>query len=142
MDCREAGINDCFRGCFGLGKIRQALGSCNCVTLDERNCSGAGKLAVECYATDANFQRLDRCEELARQKGATIPQIALAWVLAQGDDLVPIPGTKRRTYLEENVRATELKLDAATLAELAAVFPPGAAAGERYPASMMAALQR
>ena len=70
----------------------------------------------------------------------TAGQLALAWVLAQGDDLVPIPGTKRRKYLEENAAAVDLVLDAAVLDELAAVFPAGAAAGPRYPENMMKVL--
>jgi aryl-alcohol dehydrogenase-like predicted oxidoreductase len=68
--------------------------------------------------------------------------LALAWVLAQGDDLVPIPGTKRRKYLDENIAALEIRLTAAQLAALDAVFPPDAAAGDRYPPVMMGALNR
>jgi aryl-alcohol dehydrogenase-like predicted oxidoreductase len=83
-----------------------------------------------------NFQRnLDlvaRVEELAREKGVTPGQLALAWVLAQGDDVVPIPGTKRRTYLEENVAAAEVELTSDELAQLDEVFPRGVAAGDRY----------
>ena len=63
-------------------------------------------------------------------------------MLAQGEDIVPIPGTKRRKYLDENVGALAVRLTPAQLAALAAVFPPDAAAGERYPANMMAALNR
>ncbi|WP_161802079.1 aldo/keto reductase, partial [Pseudomonas aeruginosa] len=64
--------------------------------------------------------------------GVKPSQLALAWVLAQGDDLIPIPGTKQRRYLEENVAATELRLSAAELAELDAIFPAEAVAGSRY----------
>ena len=63
-------------------------------------------------------------------------------MLAQGDDIVPIPGTKRRKYLEENLGALEVTLDAALLDELAGLFPRGVASGERYPPNMMAALNR
>jgi aryl-alcohol dehydrogenase-like predicted oxidoreductase len=84
-----------------------------------------------------NFQRnLDlvaRVEEIAREKGATAGQLALAWVLAQGEDIVPIPGTKRRSYLEQNVAATEIALSDDDLARLDAAAPRGAAAGDRYP---------
>jgi len=81
-----------------------------------------------------------KVQEIAARIGCTAGQLALAWVLAQGDDLVPIPGTKRRKYLEENVAAVDLLLDAAVLEELAAVFPAGAAAGPRYPENMMKVL--
>lgn len=93
-----------------------------------------------------NFQKnLDlvrRVEEIAQEKGCKPSQLALAWVLAQGDDIVPIPGTKRRKYLEENVAAVELKLGKADLARIDEVFPPDVAAGKRYPEHMMAAVNR
>ena len=74
--------------------------------------------------------------ELAAERGATPAQLALAWVLRQGEDVVPIPGTKRRAYLEQNAAAAALDLGDAELAALDAAFPPGAAAGERYPEFM------
>lgn len=88
-----------------------------------------------------NFERnlalLKEVEALAAEKGATPGQIALAWVMAQGEDIVPIPGTKRRKYLEENAMADALVLTVSDLRRLAAAFPKGVAAGERYiPASM------
>ncbi|HLP02726.1 MAG TPA: aldo/keto reductase [Opitutaceae bacterium] len=93
-----------------------------------------------------NFQRnLDvvaRVQALAARKGCTPAQLALAWVLAQGDDLVPIPGTKRREYLHENLGALALALTAGERAEINAAFPVGAAAGERYPTAMMTHLGR
>jgi aryl-alcohol dehydrogenase-like predicted oxidoreductase len=89
-----------------------------------------------------NFQKnLDlvrRVEEIAREKGCTASQLALAWVLAQRDDIVPIPGTKRRKYLEENAAAVEVKLSKEDLRRIDEVFPPEAAAGGRYPEHMMA----
>jgi aryl-alcohol dehydrogenase-like predicted oxidoreductase len=78
----------------------------------------------------------DRLGDVARRKGCTPAQLALAWVLAQGDDIVPIPGTKRAAILEENVGALDVEMDADTLAELDRLFPIGAAVGERYPAAM------
>jgi aryl-alcohol dehydrogenase-like predicted oxidoreductase len=94
----------------------------------------------------ANFARnlalVEQVKTFAAAAGCTPGQLALAWVLAQGDDIVPIPGTKRRRWLEENVAALDVRLAPATLAALAAVFPPAAAAGERYPANMMGALNR
>jgi aryl-alcohol dehydrogenase-like predicted oxidoreductase len=89
-----------------------------------------------------NIALVDEVRALAVEIGRTPAQVALAWVLAQGDDIVPIPGTKRRKYLEENVGALEVRLTAAQLAALAAIFPPNAAAGDRYPAVSMGALNR
>lgn len=76
-------------------------------------------------------------QALAQRKGCTPAQLTLAWVLAQGEDIVPIPGTKRRRTLEENVAALDVVLTEAERVELAAVFPPDAAAGWRYPEEMM-----
>ncbi len=81
---------------------------------------------------DRNLRLVDAVRSLAVSKGCTTGQLALAWVLAQGDDVVPIPGTKRRTYLEENLGATDVDLSAEDLERLAAIAPPGVAAGERY----------
>ncbi|MGH8797817.1 MAG: aldo/keto reductase, partial [Caldimonas sp.] len=91
---------------------------------------------------EKNLVLARRVHEIAARFGCTPGQLSLAWVLAQGSDIVPIPGTKRRRYLEENVAAVELTLDDELLAELDSVFPPGAAAGERYPANMMGSLNR
>jgi len=86
--------------------------------------------------TDENMQQnlkvVDRIQEIAREKGITPSQLALAWVLAKGDDMVPIPGTKRRKYLEENVAATAVQLSNSDLARIEEVAPKGFAAGGRY----------
>ena len=83
-----------------------------------------------------NFQKnlaiVDKLEQLAKQKGCTSAQLALAWVLAKGDDLVPIPGTKRRKYLEENVQAVDIDLSRQEVEEIDAVFPQDITAGARY----------
>jgi len=88
-----------------------------------------------------NFQKnldlVKKVEEIARQKKCTSSQLALAWVLAQGDDIVPIPGTKRVKYLEENVGALGVTLTADDLAQIEKTLPKGAAAGERYNEQMM-----
>jgi aryl-alcohol dehydrogenase-like predicted oxidoreductase len=99
-----------------------------------------------------NFQKnldlVERVEEIAKEKEkekedrCTPSQLALAWVMAQGNDIVPIPGTKRRKYLEENVAAMDLRLSQQDLARIDAVFPPDAAAGNRYPAHMIAMINR
>jgi aryl-alcohol dehydrogenase-like predicted oxidoreductase len=93
-----------------------------------------------------NFQRnlalTRRVQEMAQEKGCTAAQLALAWVLAQGKDIVPIPGTKRRTYLEENVRAVDIVLTSADLARIDEVAPRGIAAGERYAPQGMRGVNR
>jgi aryl-alcohol dehydrogenase-like predicted oxidoreductase len=81
---------------------------------------------------EQNRPLADKVRELAAEKGCTPAQLALAWVLARGEDVVPIPGTKRREYLEQNAAATELELSDRELDELDEAFPPGVAAGERY----------
>ena len=87
--------------------------------------------------TGENFRRnielVDQVRALAEAKGCTAGQLALAWVLSRGDDVVPIPGTKRRTYLEENVAALDVELTPEDLATLESVFPVGGGAGDRYP---------
>jgi aryl-alcohol dehydrogenase-like predicted oxidoreductase len=84
-----------------------------------------------------NFQRnldlVDRIKEIADEKGVTPSQLALAWLLHQGEDIVPIPGTKRRKYLEENVAAVEIRLTDEDLRRIEEAAPKGAASGERYP---------
>jgi aryl-alcohol dehydrogenase-like predicted oxidoreductase len=79
-----------------------------------------------------NLKVVDRLKEIASEKGITPSQLALAWVLAQGGDMVPIPGTKRRTYLEENVAAANVRLSKSDLARIEEVAPKGFAAGGRY----------
>jgi aryl-alcohol dehydrogenase-like predicted oxidoreductase len=91
---------------------------------------------------DANVRAAAVVGQVAAELGATAGQVALAWVLHQGDDLVPIPGTKRRRFLEENVAAADLRLDEAALERLNAALPPGGAAGPRYGESMMAYIDR
>ena len=91
-----------------------------------------------------NFERnlalARQVQAIAARVGCTAGQLALAWVLAQGDDIVPIPGTKRRRYVEENVAALDLALSETLREELSAIFPAGAAAGLRYPENMMKVL--
>ena len=94
--------------------------------------------------TGENFQKnialVDEVARLAADKGVTAAQLALAWVLAQGEDIVPIPGTKRRKYLEQNIAAVDVRLSASELAELDRILPPGAAVGERYAPQGMATI--
>jgi aryl-alcohol dehydrogenase-like predicted oxidoreductase len=90
----------------------------------------------------ANLRAAATVRELAARRGATPGQVALAWLLHKGDDVVPIPGTKRRRYLEENVAAADLALGAAEIAELDAALPPGATAGPRYGERMLSLIDR
>jgi aryl-alcohol dehydrogenase-like predicted oxidoreductase len=87
-----------------------------------------------------NLALLDRVEAFAREKRCTAAQLALAWVLAQGEDIVPIPGTKRRKYFDENLGALEISLSADEIARIAEALPAGAAAGTRYVEQHMKAL--
>ena len=89
-----------------------------------------------------NLAIVRHLEALAQRNQCKLAQLALAWVLAQGDDVVPIPGTKRRTYLEENMAALDIELTAGDLEDLAAAAPVGRTAGARYPAASMAAVNR
>ncbi|UOY01332.1 aldo/keto reductase [Blastococcus sp. PRF04-17] len=91
---------------------------------------GHPRFSGEAFAT--NLRLVEAVRELAGEKGATPGQLALAWVMAQGEDVVPIPGTKRRHYLEENVGAAAVALSADDLARLDEIAPPGATAGSRY----------
>lgn len=84
-----------------------------------------------------NLELVKRIEQIAREKDCTPAQLVLAWVLAQGEDIVPIPGTKKRKYLEENIGALDVELTATDLDRIEEVFPRHAAAGARYPEAMM-----
>ncbi len=89
-----------------------------------------------------NLELVAEVERMAADKGCTSAQLALAWVLAQGEDIVPIPGTKRRTYLEDNLGALDVSLSPDDLARIDQILPPGAAAGTRYPEAGMASVDR
>jgi aryl-alcohol dehydrogenase-like predicted oxidoreductase len=91
---------------------------------------------------DANMRAASAVHELARRKGATPGQIALAWLLHKGDDIVPIPGTKRRTYLEENTAAADIQLSATEMKQLDAALAPEHVAGPRYDRQMMSTVDR
>jgi aryl-alcohol dehydrogenase-like predicted oxidoreductase len=91
---------------------------------------------------DKNQALVERVKTIAQRKGVPPAQLALAWVLAKGEDLVPIPGTKRRKYLEENAAAVDIRLSSADIAELEAAVPQNEIAGERYAAAAMNAIDR
>jgi aryl-alcohol dehydrogenase-like predicted oxidoreductase len=88
----------------------------------------------------ANLRLADKVKEIAAEKGVTPAQLAIAWLLAQGDDIVPIPGTKRRTYLEQNAAAVDVELTAEDLARIDAELPEPA--GQRYDEAGMASVNR
>ena len=91
---------------------------------------------------EKNIQLVHEVEAMAKEKGCTTAQLALAWVLAQGEDIVPIPGTKHRQYLDENIGALDVKLTQDDRQRLDDILPPGAAAGERYHARGMETVNR
>jgi aryl-alcohol dehydrogenase-like predicted oxidoreductase len=84
-----------------------------------------------------NLQLVEKVKALAQEKGVKASQLALAWVLAQGEDIVPIPGTKRRKYIEQNAAAVDITLTDDELKQIDEIFPVNAAAGERYQPEMM-----
>ncbi len=90
----------------------------------------------------ANLRLVEKLKGIAEARGATVPQVAIAWVLAQGKNIVPVVGTKRRSYLRENLAAADLVLTASDLAAIERAVPRGAAAGERYPAAAMHTVNR
>jgi aryl-alcohol dehydrogenase-like predicted oxidoreductase len=89
-----------------------------------------------------NLELVDRVRQIAEDKGVTPSQLALAWVLAQGDDVVPIPGTKRRQYLADNIAALDVELSAEEVARIDEAAPAGAAVGTRYPEALMSRIRR
>ena len=94
---------------------------------------------------EGNFEKnrdvVHRLSDLAAGKGCLPAQLTLAWVLNKGENVIPIPGTQRRTYLDQNIAAIDIELSADEIAELEAAFPPGVAAGERYSEAMMRAIE-
>ncbi|MGE5690096.1 MAG: aldo/keto reductase [Pseudomonadota bacterium] len=127
---RELGIGFVAYSPLGRGFLTGALRSPEDLEPDDRR-AGFPRFRGENFAR--NLELVDVVRELAAEKGCTSGQLALAWVLAQGEDVVPIPGTKRRSYLEENVAAADLELSEDELRRLDEAFPVGAAAGDRYP---------
>lgn len=137
--CRELGIGFVPYSPLGRGFLTGAIKSVDDFEADDYRRSSP-RFQGDNFAR--NLALVDQVHALAREKGVSAGQLALAWVLAQGDDLVPIPGTKRKRYLEENLGALEVSLDKDELARIDAIFPLDAAAGTRYPAAGMGALQR
>ena len=137
--CRTLGVGFVAYSPLGRGFLTGAISSPT--DLDEKDFRRSSpRFTGENF--DRNLALVDRVRTMAARKKCTPAQLALAWVLAQGDDIVPIPGTKRRKYLEENIGALDVVLDANDLAELDAAFPQDVAAGTRYTEAGMNALRR
>ncbi|MCZ6450074.1 MAG: aldo/keto reductase [Deltaproteobacteria bacterium] len=132
--CRALGITYVAYAPLGRGFLSGAIRSVDSLGEGDRR-HDHPRFQAEHLAR--NLALLEPLDQLAAAKGCTPAQIALAWVLAQGDDIVPIPGTKRRRYLEENVRAIDVTLDEAEIKRLNQTFVPGATSGTRYPLSQM-----
>jgi aryl-alcohol dehydrogenase-like predicted oxidoreductase len=137
--CRELGIGFVAYSPLGRGFLTGQFSSFEDLPADDYR-RNTPRFQGENFQKNLDLVR--RVEEIAVEKDCRPSQLALAWVLAQGDDIVPIPGTKRRKYLEENVAAVDLKLSQEDLARIDEVFPPDVAAGKRYPDHMMATVNR
>jgi len=137
--CRELGIGFVPYSPLGRGFLTGAYKSIDDFRSDDfrRN---SPRFQGENF--EKNLELVRHIQQLAAEKGCTPSQLALAWVLAQGDDMVPIPGTKRRQYLEENVGAINVSLTRADLERIDEIAPKGAAAGDRYHAEAMKLLGR
>jgi aryl-alcohol dehydrogenase-like predicted oxidoreductase len=127
---RELGIGFVAYAPLGRGFLTGRIRSVN--ELDEKDFRRRGPRFQE-ENLQHNLELVEQVEAIAQEKGVKASQIALAWVIARGDDIVPIPGTKRRSYLEQNAAAAEIELTPDELERLEQAFPAGAAAGDRYP---------
>jgi aryl-alcohol dehydrogenase-like predicted oxidoreductase len=137
--CRELGIGFVPYSPLGRGFLTGAIRDME--TLSKRDYRrNSPRFQGENFK--ANLEIVRRLESIASEKKCTLAQLALAWVLAQGDDIVPIPGSKTRPHLEDNLRALEIKLSDDLLKRISEAVPPGAAKGERYPAHGMRAVNR
>src|ERR1700676_3573135 len=132
--CRQLGVGFVAYSPLGRGFLTGRFGKFEDLPADDYR-RNSPRFQGENFQKNIDLMR--RVEEIAKAKGCKPSQLALAWVLAQGGDIVPIPGTKRRKYLEENVGALEIKLTKEDLRRIDEVFPPEAAAGERYPEDMV-----
>jgi len=132
--CRELGIGFVPFSPLGRGFLAGAVRDASAIPAGDVR---RGLPRFQGGNLEHNLTVLGRFEAVAHAKGCTPPQLALAWLLAKGTDILPIPGTKRRTYLEENAASAALSLREADVAELDSLFPVGSAAGTRYPAYSM-----
>ena len=137
--CRELGIGFVPYSPLGRGFLTGKIQKIDDLAADDWRRQGP-RFQGENF--EQNLAIVRNLETMAQRKQCTPAQLALAWVLAQGDDVAPIPGTKRRAYLEENLAALEIELTAGELAELSQAAPVGSTAGARYPETSMAAVNR
>jgi aryl-alcohol dehydrogenase-like predicted oxidoreductase len=136
--CRELGIAYVAYSPLGRGFLAGRIQSPDEIPEDDRKRQHP-RFQGEHFAH--NRKLVDRIEAIAREKKATPAQLALAWLLAQGEDVVPIPGTKRAAYLEENLGALDVRLSPEDLAAIDEAMPAGSASGSRYPAAQLKAVQ-
>jgi aryl-alcohol dehydrogenase-like predicted oxidoreductase len=132
--CRDRGISYVAYSPLGRGFLTGTIHELDDIPADDRRRQHP---RFQGQNFDHNRKLIMQIEDMAREKGVTPSQLVLAWLLAQGEDILPIPGTKHVARLEENVGAATIKLDAADLARIDAAMPPGSAAGSRYPEPMM-----
>ena len=132
--CRDRGISYVAYSPLGRGFLTGTIHELDDIPADDRRRQHP---RFQEQNFDHNRKLIVQIEDMAKEKGVTPSQLVLAWLLAQGDDVLPIPGTKHVARLEENAGATAIKLDAADLARIDAAMPPGSAAGSRYPDPMM-----
>jgi len=133
--CRKHGVSFVAYSPLGRGFLTGAFTKPEDLPADDYRRRFSPRFQDENFAR--NLALVEKVKQLAETKGVTASQVALAWVLAQGEDIIPIPGTKRRTYLDQNIAALDVVLSAAELAELDRAFPPDAAAGLRYPEAFL-----
>jgi aryl-alcohol dehydrogenase-like predicted oxidoreductase len=132
---RELGIGFVPYSPLGRGFLTGAISKKSDLSASDSRQQRYPRFAAEAF--DKNQVLVERVRAIAARRGVKAGQLALAWILAQGEDLVPIPGTKRRKYLEENAAAADIKLTPDEVAELEAAVPAGEIVGERYaPANM------
>ena len=133
--CRELGIGFVAYSPLGRGFLTGQLKTFDDLAADDYR-RNSPRFQGENFQLNLNLVK--KVQQMAEERKCQPSQLALAWVMAQGGDIVPIPGTKRRKYLEENAGALDIELDQDELRLLSEIFAPGAAAGERYPEQMMA----
>jgi aryl-alcohol dehydrogenase-like predicted oxidoreductase len=138
--CRELGIGFVPYSPLGRGFLTGAITKPTDLAATDSRAMRFPRFAEENFAR--NMAAVDRVRQLAAKKNLTPAQLALAWVMAKGDDIVPIPGTKRRKYLEQNAAAADVTLTPADVAELESAVPPDAIAGGRYAEAQMKAIDR
>ena len=136
--CRKHGVSLVAYSPLGRGFLTGAFSKPADLAADDYRIKFSPRFQGDNFSR--NLELVEKVKQLALAKGCTASQLALAWVLAQGADIIPIPGTKRRSYLDQNMAALELVLSAKDLADLDTIFPPDAAAGLRYPESFMGAV--